>query len=66
MLNTKGVLIILGVATVFFGIFYVFISLAMGQPVYSNPLVFGALIVSVALGMSVALVYLYKGNKIGE
>lgn len=66
MLNMKGVLIILGVATVFFGIFYVFISLAMGQPAYLNPLVFGALIVSVALGMSVSLVYLYKGTNTGE
>ena len=58
MLNTKAILITLGVATIFFGIFYTFISLAMGQSAYLNPFAFGALMVSVALGMSVAFMYI--------
>jgi len=64
MLDMRETLTILGVAVAFFGIFYTFISLAMGQPMHLRPLVFCVLIVSVASGAVVAFVYTYKGNDV--
>jgi len=66
MLGMKGILMILGVAIVFFGIFYTAISLAKGQFLHLLSLEFAALIVSVVSGAMVVFVYIYKGDKIGE